>query len=311
MKSQNDKFLIYSFYRFINLKNIKSIKDKLDFFLKELNIKGTILLSNEGVNGSISGRESELENIIKYLKKLINIRKIELKVNSVKFLPFKRLKVKIKKEIVSLGKGKIDVYKHRGKLINPDEWDNIVRDKNIRLIDVRNEYEIKIGSFKRSENPHTKNFREFPAAVKKLKINKKNKIAIYCTGGIRCEKASAYLKLNGYKNIVQLKGGIIKYLEYSNYEKKKSLWSGECFVFDDRVAINKKLIKGGYTQCYGCRRPLKNYETRSIYYEKGVSCQYCFHERSQDQKKRSFTRQKQIDFAENNNIDNPFKKIFK
>ena len=311
MKSQNDKFLIYSFYRFINLKNIKSIKNKLDFFFKELNIKGTILLSKEGINGSISGTKSELEIIIKYLKKLINIRKLELKVNSVKFLPFKRLKVKIKKEIVSLGKGKIDVYKHRGKLINPNEWDNIVRDKNIRLIDVRNEYEIEIGSFERSENPHTTNFREFPAAVKKLKINKKDKIAIYCTGGIRCEKASAYLKLNGYKNIVQLKGGIIKYLEHSYYEKKKSLWSGECFVFDDRVAINKKLTKGRYIQCYGCRRPLNNYETRSIYYEKGVSCQYCFHERSQDQKKRSLTRQKQIDFAETHNNAHPFKKIFK
>ena len=311
MKSQNDKFLIYSFYRFIDIKNIKSVKNNLEHFLKELNIKGTILLSKEGVNGSISGTESELENIVKYLKKLIIVRKIELKINYVKFLPFKRLKVKIKKEIVSLGKGKIDIYKHGGKLINPNEWDNIVKNKNIRLIDVRNEYEIKIGSFERSENPHTKNFRDFPEAVKKLKINKNNKIALYCTGGIRCEKASAYLKLNGYKNIVQLKGGIIKYLEYSNYKNKKSLWNGECFVFDDRVTINKKLEKGRYIQCYGCRRPLNKNETESIYYEKGVSCEHCFHERSQDQKKRSLTRQKQIDFAENHNNAHPFKKVFK
>ena len=289
---KNKKLAIYSFYRFLFIKNKSGIKKELDEYLSNFLVKGTILLADEGINGSISANENDLKIIIIHIKKLLNIRKIEIKINLTDFLPFNRMKVRLKKEIVSLGQGSLDVNRFRGKLLNKNEWNKIIKKKSTKLIDVRNDFEIEIGSFENAYNLQTKSFRDFPKQFDKLNLKKNSNIAMYCTGGIRCEKASAYLKKKGFKNIYQLRGGIIEYLKDNKIE---SFWKGECFVFDNRVSINKKLIKGNYLQCYGCRRPITKKDTYSHYYRKGVTCHLCYHERSETQKRNSQVRQTQID----------------
>ena len=307
--TNKNKFRVISFFRFLRIKNRENIKIKLDSFLKKKAIRGTILLSHEGINGSLSGTRKDLNVTSKFIRKILMIKKLNIKINEINYLPFNRLKVKIKNEIVSLGKGSINVNKLRGKFINPNKWNEIIMDKDIKLIDVRNMYEINIGKFKGAINPMTNNFRDFPNKIKKLKIKKNDKIAMYCTGGIRCEKASAFLREDGYDNIYQLRGGIINYLEYTSKKQKKSLWEGECFVFDERVAVDKELKKGSYRQCYGCRNPITDKDTNSIHYIKGVQCPHCYNKRSKKQINRSRSRQNQIEHAIKNKQNNSFVKI--
>lgn len=302
-------FYVYSFYRFKKIKNKKSIKLKLEKYFSNKVIRGTILIANEGINGSISGNKDDLVNIIKFIKKQLSIKKLELKVNSVDFLPFNKMKIRLKKEIVSLGKGAVTISNQTNKFIDPNKWDNFIKQKKIKLIDLRNTYEINIGKFKSAINLNTKTFREFPNEFEKMKISKNETVAIYCTGGIRCEKAAGYLDHKGYKNVYQLKGGIINYLSNSKDKKIKSQWIGECFVFDNRVTINEELEKGNYLQCHGCRNPISIKDTKSKKYVKGVSCHKCYDTRTNDQKERSLNRQIQIDHAELKNEDHSFKKI--
>ncbi len=304
-----NKCFVYSFYRFIEVKNKEKIKNILDSYLSTKKIRGTILLADEGINASISGQEEILNDVLKLLRKLLNIRKINFKSNETEFLPFNRIKVRLKKEIVTLGKGKIDVHKYKGKFIEPHEWNDVLNNKNMNVIDVRNIFEIDIGKFKNSINPKTNSFRDFPKYIQEFNLPKNSHIAMYCTGGIRCEKASSYMKMKGYKNIFQLKGGIINYLDYIKKNKLKSCWKGECFVFDDRVTIDDNLSKGNYLQCYGCRRPITIKDTFSSEYKKGVSCPYCYYERTKTQKKNSESRQKQIEKANESKINHPFSKI--
>lgn len=285
---------IYTFYRFKNFKNLKSVKIQIINFQKETNIFGTILIANEGINGTISGNSKELDRLIKKMKSILKIRKLSVKISKNNFIPFNRFKIKIKKEIVTIGSNKISPQKKTGKYIAPENWDKTINNKKFLIIDTRNEYEIKIGTFKNAINPNTKSFRKFPQFIKKRGIDKYQQIAMFCTGGIRCEKASSYLLMNGYKNIYQLDGGILNYLEYKK-NKKNNTWKGECFVFDNRVAVNKKLIKGKYTQCYGCRTPLNNKDLKSKFYEKGVKCPYCYKLRTEEQISSSKMRQNQID----------------
>ena len=303
---------IYSFYKFTKILNKEKFKYEIEIFISNIKLRGTILIADEGINGSISGDEKDLMKIIKFIKKKLNIDTLEIKVNDVAFLPFNKIKIRLKKEIVSLGKSFTNLNNISENFINPEEWDNFINQKNINLIDLRNTYEISIGKFKNSLNPDTNSFREFPKKIKTLNLDKDKKIAMYCTGGIRCEKASKYLNKLGYDKIYQLKGGIISYLEYLKKNKiKKSKWSGECFVFDNRVTINDNLERGSYLQCHGCRRPISTSDTKSNLYVKGVSCPYCFKKRTDKQKKSSKTRQKQIDMAEIKNISHPFMKIRK
>ena len=219
------------------------------------------------------------------------------------------MKVRLKKEIVTLGQGDLKVEKFTGDKIHPKNWNKIIKSNSTVLIDVRNKFEIKIGKFKNAINPYTNSFRDFPEFVKNSKIDRNSKIAMYCTGGIRCEKASAYLKNKGYKNIFQLEGGIIEYLKYNLESKKKSMWNGECFVFDNRVALNRSLKKGKYIQCFGCRRPLTKKDVKSHAYKRGVHCPHCVNERSKKQIQSSQARQSQINLLKKKNIDHAFKKL--
>ena len=201
---KKNKFFVYSFYRFINISDKKRVKKCIDKFLSDKPVRGTILLANEGINGSISASKYDLDVIISFIKKTLRIRKLEVKINNTGFLPFNRMKVRIKKEIVSLGQGNINVIKSAGKYIKPKDWDKITNNKEFMVIDTRNKFEINIGSFINSLNPKTTSFREFPKKFNDLKIDKKTKIAMFCTGGIRCEKASSFLISKGYKNIYQI-----------------------------------------------------------------------------------------------------------
>ena len=304
----NKKIYIYTFYRFKDLKNIKSLKNTLNKSSKNKFILGTVLIASEGINGTISGAKKDLDLFIKDIKRYINIRKLSLKVSSNQFIPFYRLKIRLKKEIVTIGVNNIKPKNITGKHIVPKHWDKIIKNDDYLIIDTRNEYEINIGSFKNSVNPKTKSFRDFPNFINKSKINKKQPIAMFCTGGIRCEKASSYLLVNGYKNVLQLDGGILNYLEYKKNKRNKT-WNGECFVFDNRVSINSDLKKGSYDQCYGCRHPINKKEMSSKFFKKGVHCPKCVKKRSPIQIKRAESRQTQIDLAEKKSLNNPYRKI--
>ncbi len=303
------KLYIYSFYSFFDLKNKKKLKSDFDIFLSNKIVRGTILLADEGINATISGNELDLKEIMNYLEKKIEIRNLNLKKIETDFLPFNRMKVRLKKEIVSLGKGNINIKKYGGELVDPSNWNSLIKSPDTLIIDVRNSFEICIGSFNNALNLKTKSFRDFSKQFKKLNVDNKKKIAMYCTGGIRCEKASAYLKINGYENVFQLNGGIINYLKYVKENNTKTEWTGECFVFDNRVTIDKYLKQGKYHQCFGCRRPITKEEVQSKFYKKGVHCPHCFNKRTSDQLKRSESRQKQIDRFKNENTPNTFSKI--
>ena len=214
---------IYSFYKFTKILNKEKFKYEIEIFISNIKLRGTILIADEGINGSISGDEKDLMKIIKFIRKKLKIDTLEIKINDVAFLPFNRIKIRLKKEIVSLGKSFTNLNNISENFINPEEWDNFINQKNINLIDLRNTYEISIGKFKNSLNPDTNSFREFPKKIKTLNLDKDKKIAMYCTGGIRCEKASKYLNKLGYDKIYQLKGGIISYLEYLKKNKIKKI----------------------------------------------------------------------------------------
>jgi UPF0176 protein len=306
---KKEEVYIYTFYRFKFLKKINLLKKKLDRYSSNKIIYGTILLANEGINGTLSGKKDDLESFVLEIKKLLKIRKLSIKISKNKFVPFYRLKIRLKKEIVTIGDKYIKPEKLTGKHIPPSKWNKILTDKKFMVIDTRNRYEINIGTFKNSINPKTQSFRDFPKYFKKQKIDKNQSIAMFCTGGIRCEKASSYLLKNGFKNVVQLDGGILNYLEYKK-NKKNSLWKGECFVFDNRVSIDQNLEKGTYDQCFGCRHPISDDDKKLKSYKKGVSCKYCINKRSKDQFNASVTRQQQIDRAEKENIIHNFKKIY-
>ena len=308
MKIKNLELAVYSFYRFKKIKNLNKIKEQVDENLsKYKSLKGTLLIANEGINGSLAGIAHEASNAIHDIKKILNIRKLSLKMNSCDFVPFYKLRTKIKREIVSMGVNNLNVSKQKGQYINAVDWNDVITDNTVTTIDVRNDYERKIGYFKNSKNIKMNSFREFPKIIKSLNLDKKSKIAMYCTGGIRCEKASSYLVDQGFENVMQLEGGIINYL---NKNKNKKMWNGECFVFDNRISINSKLLKGKYKQCYGCRSPISEIETKSPMYIRGVSCPNCYNDKNDKQKKRYSVRQNQIDIAESKQKNHSFKKIY-
>ena len=298
-------FYIFGFYKFKKIKSIKKSKKILSNFLIENNIRGTIIVSNEGINGTISGKKENLKLGIKKIKKTFNFFNFDSDNFSInKFHAFHRCKVKIKKEVVPMGI-KINKRLQNGH-INPRKWNKIITDKNTTLIDARKPFEHEVGTFKNSFNPKIDNFREFPKFLNRL--NKNNPVAMFCTGGIRCEKASVFLDQKGFKNIYQLKGGILKYLQ--TIKKKDSLWKGECFVFDNRISVKHDLIKGSLSMCSGCRKPVSFKDKKSEKYEEGVSCPRCHDNLTNSQKERFRMRQKQINVAKKSSRRHIFQKEY-
>jgi len=293
-------FLTVAFYHFVTLDKKTNIHEHVYNFCEANNIKGTILLADEGINGTISGKEKNIRNFLIFIKKegLFNgvFSKLEHKESWASKNPFYRMKVRLKKEIVALGVDGVSPTKNVGKYVKPEEWNNLISDPNTIIIDTRNHYEVDIGTFKNATNPNTSTFRELPSFIEEnLDPKTPKKIAMFCTGGIRCEKATSLMLDKGFQDVYHLEGGILKYLE--TIDKDKSLWEGECFVFDQRVAVTHGLSEGKYDQCYACRHPLSPDEMNSSHYIKGISCPYCYNKLTNKKKSSVIERQKQIELA--------------
>ena len=298
-------FYISGFYKFKKIINIKKNKKKLQNYFINNSIKGTIILSTEGINGTISAEKKKLDLAINQIKKTFRLSNFDsVNFSKSKFQPFHRGKIKIKKEVVPMG---IKVLKTKLKNhVEPTKWNKLINSKNTFLIDARKPFEYEVGTFKGAINPKVNNFREFPRYLKNLDKNKT--IAMFCTGGIRCEKASVYLGKKGFKNVYQLKGGIINYLK--QIKKNKTLWTGECYVFDNRVSIKHGLVPGNFSMCSGCRKPISNKDKKSKKYEEGVSCPNCHDSLTIAQKERFRMRQKQIYLAKKHGRKHIFQKEF-
>jgi UPF0176 protein len=255
-----------------------------------------LLLASEGINGTVAGTREGIDLLLAYLKAIPELAQLDHKESFCDEMPFYRMKVKLKKEIVTMGVEGIDPQVTVGRYVEPKDWNALITDPDVLLVDTRNDYEVEIGTFKGAMDPNTTTFREFPEYVKtNLDPQKQKKVAMFCTGGIRCEKATAYMIEQGFDEVFHLKGGILKYLE--EVPEAESLWQGECFVFDNRVSVNHKLEKGDYDQCHGCRFPITEQDKRDARYVAGVSCPRCHDLLTEDQRMRFSERQKQIQLA--------------
>ena len=297
-------FKVAALYKFFEIDNPLELQISLKKILKNHSIFGTILVGSEGINGTIAAKDKEnLSKALTYLKKLKGFKDLDIKFSDSQKNPFIRLKVKLKEEIVTIGDKSIDPSKSAGEYVNPEDWNSLLEEENILLIDTRNDYEYSIGTFKDSINPKTQKFRDFPKWLKNQDYTTEDKnskkVAMFCTGGIRCEKASSLMKNEGFKRVYHLKGGILKYFE--SVSKEKSLWNGECFVFDDRVSVKHDLSVGDYDMCHGCRMPITETDKASQKYIRGVSCPNCYDQTTEEQKSRYSSRQKQVELAKQRN----------
>ena len=296
-------FKVAALYKFHSIENPLSVQQMLKSDLDDNLVTGTILIGKEGLNGTISASIKDMKNAISIIKSIKGFDDINIKYSKSKIKPFIRLKVKTKEEIVTIGDKKLDPSINSGIYVEPKDWNSLIAKGDVLLIDTRNNYEYSIGTFKNSINPRTNNFREFPNWVKNQKFSNKDKktkkVAMFCTGGIRCEKATSYMKKEGFKNVFHLKGGVLKYFEDISTDQSK--WIGECFVFDNRVSLDHNLDEGSYDMCHGCRMPITKQDKESKYFIKGVSCPACFASKTDEQKSRYMSRQKQIDLAKSRN----------
>ena len=300
----NSKFTIVTFYQFKKIEDIFTVKNELSNFCKFNKIKGTIILADEGINGTIAGKSNDISIFESCILKM-GFNNYNPKYSYSKFMPFFRLKVREKKEIVTLRTKIADPENITGKKIKPEEWNDFISDKETILIDVRNNFEVEMGTFKNSNNPNTKSFTEFKNYLKNdLKGAKNKKVAMFCTGGIRCEKISSYMIKKGFKDVNQLHGGILSYLEKTT--NKNSLWNGECFVFDNRVSVKNELQDGTYELCHACRYPLSQDQLKSKKFIKGVSCPNCYGKISESKKKSLIDRNKQISIAKKKGLYSPY-----
>ena len=294
------EYKVISFYEFINLNKIEQLKFELKDFLIKKKAKGTILIAREGINATISIKKTHVLEFKKFINKTLN-KKVFFKIQNHFEHVFLRLKIKIKPEIIRMGQKNIHPNLNTGVHLESDEWDRLITDKKTILIDTRNKYESKIGTFKGSILVNSSNFTEFPKWFKKNKKKIKNKkVAMFCTGGVRCEKASSYLKKNGFKDVFQLEGGIISYFQQTKNKSKN--WIGECFVFDERVSITENLSKGNYDQCFACRTPINEKDKNSEMFKKGISCPNCYEITTIKQKESFEERNKQISLAKKKGI---------
>ena len=292
---------IATFYKFAEFPDYREWKNKLEKWGVELNILGTLILATEGINATISGSRNGIKKFLEHIREDNRFADLSPRTAESTRSTFYRLRIITRPEIVTLGDPSINPNKTVGKYVNPEEWNALIRDPDVRVIDTRNEYEVKIGTFKGAENPHFDNFRQWPAFVEKeLSSHKKQKIAMFCTGGIRCEKASSHLLENGFEEVYHLKGGILNYLE--TVPPEESQWNGECFIFDNRVSVTHGLKDGKAQLCYGCRWPLSDEDLQSEKYEDGISCPRCFDFLNEAKKKRLQERHKQLQLAKKRNV---------
>jgi UPF0176 protein len=297
MTVSSKRIVVCALYHFVRLDNYVDMQAPLLQLMKQEGVKGTLLLAAEGINGTIAGSREGIDAVLTWLRQDPRLEALDYKESFDDEIPFYRSKVKLKKEIVTMGVEGIDPNRKVGTHVEARDWNALISDPDVLLIDTRNSYEVQIGTFKNAVNPDTETFREFPAWVKaNLDPGKNRKVAMFCTGGIRCEKSTAYLKEQGFDEVYHLKGGILKYLE--EVPETDSLWEGECFVFDNRVAVNHALQKGDYDQCHACRLPITEADKQSELYEKGVSCPHCHGTRRAEALKHLRERQHQIDLAQ-------------
>jgi UPF0176 protein len=295
-KSPTSTITICALYKFVRLEAFEALREPLSNKMSSVDVKGTLLLAAEGINGTIAGPQVGVDTVLAFLAEQPGLDNISHKESYADENPFHRTKVKLKTEIVTMGVEGIDPNQVVGTYVKPKDWNALISDPDVVLVDTRNDYEIEIGTFKNAINPNTETFREFPEYVEKnLDKNKHKKVAMYCTGGIRCEKSTAYLKEQGFEEVYHLEGGILKYLE--EVPSDETLWEGECFVFDGRVAVNHDLEQGQYDQCFACRFPLTEEEKQSEHYVKGVSCHRCHDEVTDKQRSRFAERERQINLA--------------
>jgi len=289
--------VVVALYKFVQLDDYEALRQPLLDTLVANGVKGTLLLAREGINGTIAGPQSGIDAVLDYLRSDQRLAELSFKLSFNDENPFARTKVKLKKEIVTMGVEGIDPNLVVGTYVKPQDWNALISDPEVIVVDTRNDYEVEIGTFKDALNPDTETFREFPKYVEdNLDNTKHKKVAMYCTGGIRCEKSTAYLKEQGFEEVYHLEGGILKYLE--EVPKEESLWQGECFVFDGRVAVNHDLEQGQYDQCFACRFPLTEQKMASEHYVKGVSCHRCHESVTDEQRARFAERERQIQLAE-------------
>jgi len=298
--------VVAALYKFARLEDYEAMREPLQSFCGQYDIKGTLLLAAEGINGTVAGSRESIDALLARLKSDTRLKDIDHKESLYIVEPFARMRVRLKKEIVTLGVEGVDPTSVVGNYVEPKDWNSLISDPDVLLIDTRNKYEVDLGTFKNSVDPKTETFREFPEFTEQhlMNLDPSKKIAMFCTGGIRCEKSTSYLKHRGFNNVYHLKGGILKYLE--EIPKADSLWEGECYVFDQRISVNHSLQRGNYDSCPGCRHPLAPQDKEEEKYKEGIYCPYCYDNLSEKHLKRVEARHHQILLAETRN-EKPFR----
>lgn len=292
----NLPIVVAALYHFARFPDFETFQEPLLAACNKNGIKGTLLLAHEGINGTVSGSREGVDALLEFIRGNDLFANLVHKESFTDEQPFYRMKVRLKKEIVTMGVEDIDPNEIVGTYVAPENWNELISDPDTIVIDTRNDYEVVIGTFEGAIDPKTKTFREFPAWVRAQKdLNKKTKIAMFCTGGIRCEKSTAFMKQEGFEDVFHLEGGILKYLE--NVPQEESKWQGDCFVFDERVSVGHGLIQGDYDQCHACRMPLSDEDMKLSSYEKGTSCLHCIDEKSDEDRARFRDRQLQVELA--------------
>lgn len=288
--------VVAALYKFVRLPDFEALRKPLYKLMLDHEVRGTLLLAEEGLNGTVAGSREGVDAVLSFLRADPRINALTVKESYALENPFYRSKVKLKKEIVTMGVEDIDPNDIVGTYVKPEDWNALIADPDVLLVDTRNDYEVQIGTFKNALNPQTESFREFPEfAKRKLAPSKYKKVAMFCTGGIRCEKSTAFMKQQGFKEVYHLEGGILKYLE--QVPQENSLWQGECFVFDNRVTVNHQLEKGSYDQCHACRMPITKLDKESELYQRGISCPHCYDAHNDEQRSRYAERERQVQLA--------------
>ena len=294
--TRQSQYVVCALYKFVALENFEALRQPLLDTMVDNQVRGTLLLALEGINGTIAGPRAGIDAVLAWLKSDERLSDVSYKESYTNEAPFKRSKVKLKKEIVTMGVEGIDPRHVVGTYVKPKDWNALISDPEVFVVDTRNDYEVQIGTFKNAVDPNTKTFREFPAWTKEnMDPSKHKKVAMFCTGGIRCEKSTAYMKEQGFEEVYHLEGGILKYLE--EVPSSDTMWQGECFVFDDRVTVDHDLNAGKYDQCHACRMPILEADKEREQYQKGVSCHHCFDRVTDEQRARYAEREKQMELA--------------